>query len=225
MKTSQSISKISLAVLAAQKEMGNALKDSKNPFFKSSYADLNSVREAVIPSLNKHGISVLQLLQGDSLVTTLLHETGEFIISETNIVCKVEHDPQAYGSAITYARRYALAAFLCIGAEDDDGNAATRPIVQSKPQIVPTTKVTSTTASVAKPVDKVEVDPAEYVIQIGQKLKGKKLFEVDIAELLNFSKWLQDSSVEQNKSLSPGAVEYIGAVKKYKANLEVLRTK
>lgn len=60
MNKSESIAKIAGALVKAQSEMGNAVKDSKNPFFKSSYADLNSIREASLPVLNKHGISVLQ---------------------------------------------------------------------------------------------------------------------------------------------------------------------
>lgn len=125
MKTSQSIKEISAALVKAQSEMGNASKDSSNPFFKSKYADLNSIREAILPALHKHGISVLQNPQGDLLETVLLHTSGEFISSEIKIVSKTENNPQDYGSAISYARRYALQSMLCIGAEDDDGNSAT----------------------------------------------------------------------------------------------------
>ena len=119
---------IAKALIEAQKEMGNAIKDSKNPFFKSSYADLNSVREACMPSLNKHGIAVIQpivYVEGKIFVkTVLLHESGEIIESFTEIVYSKQNDAQAQGSGITYARRYGLQSLVCIGAEDDDGNKA-----------------------------------------------------------------------------------------------------
>lgn len=133
MKTSDNITNISAALLAAQKSMGNAKKGSANPFFKSSYADLNSVREATLPALNENGITVLQVPVGHTIETTLLHESGEYIASSIEIVCSKSNDPQAYGSAITYARRYALQALLCIGAEDDDAEGAMDRSSDAKP--------------------------------------------------------------------------------------------
>lgn len=119
---------IAKAFIAAQKEMGNAIKDSKNPFFKSAYADLNSVREACIPALNTNGIAVLQpivQIDGKNFVkTVLLHESGESIEGMTEILFTKQNDPQAQGSGITYARRYGLQSLVNIGAEDDDGNKA-----------------------------------------------------------------------------------------------------
>jgi hypothetical protein len=137
MKTSETIKNIASALLKAQKEMGDAKKDAKNPFFKSNYADLNSIREAAIPVLNAHGISVLQPTihsEGRSFVRTLLlHESGEYMASDTEIICAKSNDPQAHGSGISYARRYGLQAFLNVGAVDDDGEAAmgrTKPAPQ-----------------------------------------------------------------------------------------------
>lgn len=119
---------ISTAYVAAQKEMSNATKSSNNPFFKSKYADLNSIREAVIPVLNTHGIGVLQpicSIEGKNYVKTiLLHESGESLESLTEIVYSKQNDAQAQGSGISYARRYGLQSMVCIGAEDDDANKA-----------------------------------------------------------------------------------------------------
>ena len=116
------------ALVKAQTEMGNAKKSATNPFFKSKYSDLNSVREAVMPLLNENGIVVLQpmvTIDGFEYVkTVLLHESGESIESYTKILCKAQNDPQAYGSGVTYARRYGLQSLVCIGAEDDDATAA-----------------------------------------------------------------------------------------------------
>lgn len=119
--------------------MSNAKKDALNPFFKKSYADLNSIREAIMPALNANGISVIQptiVIDGvDYVETILLHESGEFISSTTKIVVDKVNDAQRHGSGLSYARRYALQSIVCIGAEDDDANLAT-----NKQVIKPTTQ-------------------------------------------------------------------------------------
>lgn len=128
MNKSESIVKIASALVKAQAAMGNALKDAKNPFFKSSYADLNAVREACLPALNANGVSVLQPTvhaEGKAYVeTVLLHESGEFISSLTEILCAKQNDPQAHGSGISYARRYGLQSLVNLGSADDDGEGA-----------------------------------------------------------------------------------------------------
>lgn len=138
---SVSLTKIAPALVQAQMNMGLAKKDANNPFFKSKYTDLNSVREATIPALNAQGITVLQptvvLDNGKSVVrTTLLHTSGEYITSDTEIVCP-DSKPQTYGSALSYARRYGLGAIVCVGSEDDDGNMAqTASAKSAKPPLV-----------------------------------------------------------------------------------------
>ena len=131
MENSPTLIKIAPALVKAQSEMSNAVKDSKNPFFKSSYADINSVREACIPSLNKHGITALQptiYIDGKSFVQTLLlHESGEYISSLTEIISNKANDAQSHGSGVTYARRYGLQSMCNLGSDDDDGNAASAP--------------------------------------------------------------------------------------------------
>jgi hypothetical protein len=122
---------ISTALLKSQSEMSNPKKGATNPFFKSKYADLNSIREAVIPILNANGISVLQPIvhiDGKNFVKTiLLHESGENIESLTEIIYNKINDAQAQGSGISYARRYSLQSFVCVGADDDDGQKAVQP--------------------------------------------------------------------------------------------------
>lgn len=107
--------------------MGSAKKGASNPFFKSKYADLNSVLEAVKEALNSNGITILQPHfsneRGDFVSTVLLHESGEWISSETRLEVAKKNDPQALGSSITYARRYGLQSLVGLPAEDDDGNA------------------------------------------------------------------------------------------------------
>lgn len=121
--------KLAEALLTAQRNMTDAKKDSKNPFFKSSYADLNAIREVTIPALNAAGIAVTQptrvLDNGSAVVdTTLIHASGESFSSQFPIVTVKDNDPQAFGSAVSYARRYALQSLLCVGATDDDGEGA-----------------------------------------------------------------------------------------------------
>jgi hypothetical protein len=128
MNRSENIAKIASAIVKAQAEMGNAVKDSKNPFFKSKYADLNAVREACMPALNKHGVSVIQptsVIEGKLYVeTVLLHESGEFLSGLYEVVVGKQNDPQALGAAISYSRRYGLQSMVNIGASDDDAESA-----------------------------------------------------------------------------------------------------
>ena len=124
MKTSESIIKIAPAFLKAQKEIGSAKKGADNPFFKSKYADLPEVMAVCKQALNDNGIAVLQPVVGEHVQTILLHESGEWFMGKMRIVTKEMNNPQAQGSAVTYARRYGLQSMLFIPAEDDDGESA-----------------------------------------------------------------------------------------------------
>lgn len=124
---SPDIAELAKALAGAQGSIGNAIKDSANPFFKSSYSSLASVREACQEHLSKFGIAVIQsptFIDGAQyLCTTLAHSSGQWMRGFYPIN-PVKNDPQGVGSAITYARRYALAAMTGVAPEDDDGNAA-----------------------------------------------------------------------------------------------------
>lgn len=120
------------AFVQAQKEFAPALKTSANPHFKSRYADLSACVEAVIDALNNHGIGLIQRTLPDetgvTVETMFVHESGEQMDGGRLHVPAAKHDPQGYGSALTYCRRYSLMAACGIAPEDDDGNAAsTRP--------------------------------------------------------------------------------------------------
>lgn len=121
---------ISTAMVKAQKEFGPALKSSTNPYFTSKYADLAACVEAVIDALNNNGIALIQKCHesdtGVNVETLLLHESGESLSCGVLHVPASKQDPQGYGSALTYARRYSLMAACGIAPEDDDGNAASR---------------------------------------------------------------------------------------------------
>lgn len=127
MKTSETIGKIASALLKSQKEMGAVTKDSKNPYFKSKYADINSMLDVAIPVLNANGIFVTQPANSDGVnnfvETVLTHESGEFIASGP-LKLEPPKDMQQLGAAITYARRFSLQSLLGLRAEDDDGETA-----------------------------------------------------------------------------------------------------
>lgn len=121
---------IAAAFVKAQAGFAPALKTSTNPHFKSKYADLAACVEAVIDSLNANGIGLIQRAHEDAngvtVETVFIHESGEQIDCGRLHVPAAKNDPQGYGSALTYARRYSLMAACGIAPEDDDGNAATK---------------------------------------------------------------------------------------------------
>jgi len=136
---SDNITNLAGALLKAQKEIGSAVKDAKNPFFKSNYADLGAVIEAIKEPLNNNGITFLQAVNraGEGLPvieTLLLHESGQYMCSITSVFCAKPNDPQAFGSGITYSKRYALQAFLGLPTKDDDGEAAMGRNKSKKPK-------------------------------------------------------------------------------------------
>lgn len=131
------------ALLAAQREFAPVPKDGRNPAFRSTYATLGAVQETAFPVLHKHGLLVIQsartdwLTNGSPVVTvgaTLVHaESGESISQELGLM-PAKVDPQGIGSAISYGRRYILLTMLGLSADDDDGQAASRPAQAPQPQ-------------------------------------------------------------------------------------------
>lgn len=137
MERSDQIGQLAAALAAAQGSLEDAAKDSTNPHFRSKYADLASIREAVRDPLSKNGLAYTQLLgfeDGKATCTTvLMHKSGEYIGS-TLAIPVAQANAQTIGSAQTYARRYSLMAIVGIApSEDDDGNGA----VQSSPDRAP----------------------------------------------------------------------------------------
>ena len=124
------MNKIAAALVKAQKAFGPALKDKTNPAFRSKYADLGACIEAVIDALNDNGIALIQKQHphegGVTVETIFLHDSGETFSAGLLSVPAAKQDPQGYGSALTYARRYSLMAACGIAPEDDDGNAASK---------------------------------------------------------------------------------------------------
>jgi ERF superfamily len=136
-RTSDTLAKLAEALAQAQGKMRPAPLNAINPHFKSRYADLSSVREAVIPALTEHGLSVVQVPSLDEagnfvLITRLLHASGEWLQSSYPLPMDPAK-PQALGSALTYARRYSLSAITGIAADEDDDAAGAEKQAKSKP--------------------------------------------------------------------------------------------
>jgi hypothetical protein len=137
MNHSEQLNELGAALAKAQGQIEGAKKDSANPFFKSTYADLASVWEACRKPLSDNGLSVIQCPEesdsGIAIETMLLHSSGQWKTSRYCVPVS-KADAQAVGSAITYGRRYALAAMVGVAPEDDDGNAAAKAKPEEKPK-------------------------------------------------------------------------------------------
>ena len=136
MNKSESITNLATALAMAQMNIKGAIKDSANPFFKSKYADLSSVVEAIRPAFGQCGLSYVQRIEPSDrdevrVETILMHASGEWLSCGVLNLPVSKADAQGFGSALTYARRYSLAAACGVAPEDDDGNAATKSAPKS----------------------------------------------------------------------------------------------
>ena len=142
MDHSEQLNELAAALSKAQAKIEDAKKDRENPHFRSPYSTLGSIWDACKPALTENGLSVVQTCEPTetgvllNLTTTLLHSSGQFI-SGTMTIPLAKHDPQGYGSALTYGRRYGLAAIVGVCPDDDDGNGAshsTPPVARTAAQ-------------------------------------------------------------------------------------------
>ena len=145
------------ALVRAQRGFAPALKTSTNPHFRSKYVDLAGCIEAVVDALNAAGIALIQRTSEDNtgvtVETVFVHESGEMMECGKLHVPASKQDPQGYGSALTYARRYSLMAAAGIAPEDDDGNAASKVKVSAtKTDLVPPSRM-AIVADVAAAID------------------------------------------------------------------------
>lgn len=210
MTKSENINELAAALAKAQSEICGAIKDSANPFFKSSYADLGSVWAAVRDPLTKNGICVTQTTEhtaaGLMLTTTLAHTSGQWMSSTSFPINPVKPDPQSLGSATSYARRYQLSAMLCLPQIDDDGEGAMgrwkKPSEKGKLAAVPTEVETGP-----------GVDPvANYEIKVGNHA-GKKLSS--IADLAKYVGGVKNYHEQQGMKMSPQWAEFVARAEEY----------
>jgi hypothetical protein len=130
---SNDLNELAKALAKAQASMTAAKLDGTNPHFKSSYATIASILSAIRKPLADNGLSVTQLVTPDGLlITMLMHESGQWLKSYYKIGAQ-QNTPQGVGSALTYARRYSLAALVGISQDDDDAEAGEREVKQTKP--------------------------------------------------------------------------------------------
>jgi len=141
MKTSEKITNLTKTLHMFQSEVNKIKKDAKNPHFKSSYASLSNILDAVTPVLNTCGLLMTSHPDDGFLVTTIYHaESGEFMQSEYPLVSKDASNPQLTGSLISYARRYSIMSILNLNMDDDDGNSGAKAVAPVDVVRVPLSK-------------------------------------------------------------------------------------
>lgn len=215
MKQSESIANLAKALATVQQHITPVVKDRQNPHFKNNYATLDAIMESVRPLLAGHGLAIVQgggspvsnadgNIVGAAVETMLVHASGEFITSA--IVLPIDKaSPQAVGSAITYGRRYGVAALLALSTEeDDDGNhatashanaAVTRPRGADTP--VATTRTQEALAAVPKPSGNLAGSAAKKM-PFG-KSKGTPLGELDTRDLASTITWCKSDGEKAEK--------------------------
>lgn len=155
----------------AKKEIGAIVKDSKNPFFKSNYFDVNSLLREVEPILQEKGLLLLQPIFDGKVLTEIIDpEKGDRVISEMTL--PNIQDPQKLGSAITYFRRYTLQSLLGLQAEDDDGNSASK---QVKQQLKPTLSTEQFESSKKGTKEQINTVLSKFNMTVEQRKELQKL--------------------------------------------------
>ena len=129
MERSPSITNLTQALAKFHAMVGKVSKDAKNPFFKSNYASLPHIIDEITEPLEKAGLVLMSFPDAEGLTTMLSHaDSGEYMAATYTLQVVRQNDPQAQGSAISYARRYAITSILNLRISDDDAEAATRPV-------------------------------------------------------------------------------------------------
>lgn len=135
MEKSANISNLTKALAQFHALVGKIGKDAKNPFFKSNYASLPHILTEVSDPLQQAGLVITQFPDGDALTTMLIHaESGEYIASSYTMPVAKANDPQALGSAISYARRYSVSSILSLKIDDDDAEGAMKAVRNPQPE-------------------------------------------------------------------------------------------
>lgn len=229
MEKSEDIKDLLTALAKAQGLMKVAVKDKMNPHYKSKYASPESIQEATKESLASNGLSVIQLIEennGTHLRTILGHSSGQWIASSFKLTI-TRQDMQGAGSAITYARRYALSAILNVASdEDDDANLAVQkqspfpdeweqPKVKPKPKNVAPQSANPESFAPPSVADDFEEELKKYKIKFGKKYMGKTLFDIGIHDSKKYLEWLLGESKKAGKEPSEGVKELEQMVRMY----------
>ena len=215
---SDDISKLAEALSLAQGELTGAVKDAENPFFKKGYASLTSVWESCRSALSKNGLSVIQTttlgINGSKaiVITTLAHKSGQWIRGTLGIK-PIKDDPQSFGSALTYARRYALSAIVGIAPTDeDDGNLASgkgegfKPS-QSEPILKDEKAITERVKAIAK---KLEADDKLLTVLVKAAGGQEKFSKMNTDEISKLKPVKVDAYIKQFYGWIKGIEEATG---------------
>jgi hypothetical protein len=178
MNKSESIKNIAGALVKFQSSVSKVAKESNNPFFKSKYASLANILDTIQKPLSECGLAISQFPDANALTTIILHaDSGEWMESSYVMPVAKQNDPQAMGSAMTYARRYALGSILNLNIDDDDdGEKAMGRQIPKKDELTP--KHSSWTKAVehlktgglmTDITSKFEVSPVNMKLLIGEK--------------------------------------------------------
>jgi len=212
--------KIAAAFVAAKRDFAPALKTSTNPHFKNRYVDLAGCLEAVNDALLTHGIAVYQetfdVQDGVTVETCFLHESGETLRMGRLHVPALKHDPQGYGSALTYARRYSLMAACGIAAEDDDGNAGSKKPIP-KPEGKPVNpldavvqKVTAESAeSVPKQIEYQDESGGSWALRLPNRAEPMSIS-------FNQESWLHEFNTMADSVMKSGKLPPLERIEKLK---------
>jgi len=192
------IKNLAAALCKAQGQMSGAKKSTVNPFFKSNYADLSSVFDALREPFASNGLSVCQTMDVldngmQVLITRLMHSSGEFI--DSKMLLPTDPNPQKLGSCITYYRRYALMAISGISAEDDDGNQASSNKVISDVELA---QLYNLLAGDSNAIDATKV--------IMERLKIKSIRDIRMDRFPSIMTWLA-KRIEEQKAVQPESKE------------------
>lgn len=217
METSESIKNISKALLQFQKEVKNPANTAYNPFHKSKYAPLNEILNDVRPLLGKNGLSVIQSPGGDGnnveVTTFLLHESGEWIKSDPLVLRADKATAQGAGSAITYARRYALTAMLGISSEDDDdGNVASGKRLQDEQQPAPAKPETQKPATNEKPRQTTTGGATPNQLKKLHAVSKEAGIPADDMKQIMMAKYGKESSKELTKAEVSDLIDYLVSI-------------
>ena len=180
MEKSTNISNLTKALAQFHALVGKIGKDAKNPFFKSNYASLSNIQDAISKPLSESGLVYSQMPTGvNGLCTILIHaESGEYMMDSYTMPVSKPNDPQAVGSAITYAKRYALAGILGLNIDDDDdGNkAAEKDPPVEKPWLNPKTEKWS--SAIQALIDGYDLEVIKKKYNISKENETKLLNEI-----------------------------------------------
>ena len=207
---SEKIEKLADALSKAQKQLSAVEKDGKNSHFGNNYSTLGAVLEACHKVLPEHGLSISHTCKDKILRTRLMHTSGQWIAGEMPLLMS-RQDMQGFGSALTYARRYATTSIVGLPEKDDDGNVAAGNHLSSKTQYNPNGGFQHPKREPYKPHTG---EPAEFVVPYG-KNKGLKIKELDPGIVQGDIEYWENRAHQDRKPLSGRVADYVDNLKKY----------